>query len=531
MAKERLATELFAARPRSANVSLLRSPSLPMHLSQHEPRSRLRQLVDRLVSPSSHRQAKLLEELTEVLSNSRDELGLTGRVREVLESILEVEHVQIFARRQERFRLLAPAAEAELIPSHFAFPRAAESWREPFSCQADNLSEDERSWLAEREAQWLVAACCQGSKRPLALLLIGRRVDGEHELKHRQAVATFAVRFADSLELLFARRRLRMQEAYGSGTWLKECTACGGCFDSDMFFCPQDDRPLEPTVLIDRQVAGRYLLEQHLGKGGMGAVYRAKDQLNDSVVAVKLLTGGDRVAHGRFANEAKAGQRLQHPHITRVLDSGTLKPQGAFMVMEFVSGDTLRQLLDTEGALHPKRVARIFGQIIAAVQYAHEQGVIHRDLKPDNLMIEHSGGEELAKVLDFGLAKLRAGSSGTHGALTAVGMVIGTLSYMSPEQLAAEKVDHQTDQFAVGAMIAEALTGSLPFQANTLGEMLQAVMTRPFRMQVTNAAQAQVAEIIGRALAKPPAERYPDIAGFGQLLLPALEVCPPFPRD
>ncbi|MEO1087405.1 MAG: serine/threonine-protein kinase, partial [Acidobacteriota bacterium] len=283
------------------------------------------------------------------------------------------------------------------------------------------------------------------------------------------------------------------------------------------------------TILIDRVVDGRYALERNLGQGGMGLVYIARDRQGEGTVAVKLLTGGDDVAQGRFAREAKAGRVLRHPNIVQVLDSGELRG-GAYMAMEYVQGRTLREVLDVECPIDPPRVARWFEQILDAVGFAHFQGVIHRDLKPDNIMMINIDGEETPKILDFGLAKIRdAGSSGQLN-LTAAGMVIGTLSYMSPEQLAADPVDHRTDIFALGVMVCEALTGRPPFWSSNLGQMLRAVASTPFRLEVETLQQARVTDVLGRALAKKPANRYPDTESFRRDLIPALEASGTFPR-
>jgi serine/threonine-protein kinase len=162
------------------------------------------------------------------------------------------------------------------------------------------------------------------------------------------------------------------------------------------------------------------------------------------------------------------------------------------------------------------------------VAAAHKVGVIHRDLKPENIMlVEGKATAGGAKILDFGLAKMRESGSGPN-TLTAAGMVIGTLAYMSPEQLQAETVDHRTDLYTLAILAAEALTGKLPFHAENLGEMLRAVAEEPFRMDVDCAEQAAVADILVRALEKSPEARYPDVDSFRRALIPALRRCPPF---
>jgi serine/threonine-protein kinase len=238
------------------------------------------------------------------------------------------------------------------------------------------------------------------------------------------------------------------------------------------------------------------------------------------------------VALGRFSNEARAGRKVRHPSVVEVMDSGEVGRYGAFLVMEFVDGVTLRQALKEQHAFAPAEFAKWFDGVLAGVGAAHKVGVIHRDLKPENIMLEDADDQTeivRAKILDFGLAKMRETGSGPN-TLTAAGMVIGTLAYMSPEQLQAETADHRTDLYTLAIIAAEALTGNLPFHAENLGEMLRAVADEPFRMDVDCAEQATVADILVRALEKSPEARYPDVDSFRRALIPALRHCPPFYR-
>lgn len=510
-------------------------PEHPPGSAPTAPRGRLGSLLHRLFFRDEHHRELLLLDLIDDLSRCRDENELAHDVGLGLLQALAPSTLHLFCRRGERFRLIYSSSEPidrkTLMPIESKIPAAAATWHEPNAARTlADLPTDDRAWLRSWNAEWVVALQHPPRSKHgvVGLLLLGDRPDG-YSTVLRDLLQTLADRTAHSYVTLVERQSRLLLAEQGAGRWLKECPECRLCFDSDVFYCPHDDSILEPTILIDRVLHGRYALERNLGKGGMGLVYAARDEQTGKRVAVKLLTSGDRVAQGRFSREAKAGKVLKHPNIVQVLDSGELQGS-AFMVMEYVEGSTLRQVMEEACPVAPPRVARWFDQILSGVALAHELGVIHRDLKPDNVMMVGVGSEqETPKILDFGLAKLRDGATSGQYQLTAAGMVIGTLSYMSPEQLAAEPIDHRTDIFAIGIMVCEALTGRPPFWSENLGQMLRAVASAPFRLDVETVAQARVTDVLGRALAKSPQDRYADAESFRRDLIPALEQCETFP--
>lgn len=493
-------------------------------------RGRIRGLLQRLFFPDEVEKEQLMLDLFEDLQRCDSTFKLCRELGDGLWSSLQPSRMHIFARHSQRLWLRwssdHPLEPKTLLPKGFHLPEVAREWPEPKALEGlPSLATEERQWLRQWGTRWLVPIGRPGTGRDLiGLLLIGDRPDGLPEIQ-RDLLMGLAGRMAERHAALTAQLVQRLKADQGQGQWLKECPECRRCFGRELFFCPEDDSTLEPTILSERLVDGRYLLERKLGRGGMGAVYLATDQRHDRQVALKVLTGGDTVAMRRFANESLVGRTIDHPSVTEVLDSGTFGRQGAYMVMEYVPGQTLRLIYDQNAPIAPAKLAAWFDQALRGVQRAHTMGIVHRDLKPDNVMITD---DDRVKLLDFGLAKLRGNS---HHALTAAGMVIGTLSYMSPEQLAADEIDHRTDIFALGVMVSEGLTGRLPFYAENLGKMMQAVATQPYRLEVANAAQAAVADILGKALAKNPAERYADADAFRLALIPALQACPPFTKD
>jgi serine/threonine-protein kinase len=275
---------------------------------------------------------------------------------------------------------------------------------------------------------------------------------------------------------------------------------------------------LVPTV--PRVVDKKYRLEQLLGRGGMGAVYRARDMRLDRLVAVKVVRAellSDLEARRRFRREAQIVARLQHPSIVAIFDYGTLPDGGAFLVMELVRGEDLRRVLMREGRLDPVRAARILTSVCSAIEAAHREGVLHRDLKPENILLP--GGETEAKVLDFGVAKLitderpRERLEGTPSSdattvITAAGMIVGTPAYMAPEQFHGTDVDARTDVFSLGVIAYEMLSGELPFGRGSLADVVlaQARGIPPFQTgEVSSAIERAVRSALDADADRRPA--------------------------
>ncbi|HKF54228.1 MAG TPA: serine/threonine-protein kinase, partial [Blastocatellia bacterium] len=226
----------------------------------------------------------------------------------------------------------------------------------------------------------------------------------------------------------------------------------------------------------------------------------------------------------RFEREARASAKLSHPNIVAVFDYGrTSLAEGAFLVMELVPGGTLRSELVAAAALPSPVVADWFDQVLDGVNAAHGAGVIHRDLKPENILIIKSDhNRALIKVLDFGLAKLKLHDTAHSGSLTAPGVIMGTINYMSPEQLAGDEVDERSDIFALGVIIVEALTGSRPFAGATLLELQNAILRRSFNLEGTSPEVVRLDKVLQRCLAKDPRQRYSTVGEVQKDLIPAI---------
>ncbi len=239
---------------------------------------------------------------------------------------------------------------------------------------------------------------------------------------------------------------------------------------------PMDHMRLEPGTVL----AEKYRLESVLGTGGMGTVYRAEHLALKAPVAIKVIDRevavGD-VAFTRFMREAQAAASLRSPHVVQILDYGT-EGERPFMVMEMLEGESLADRLDREERLSPEETFRVISHVAKAVAKAHEADIIHRDLKPDNVFLVHNEGDEIAKVLDFGVAKVEATALDGSGH-TRTGSLLGTPYYMSPEQAQGNKdIDARSDLWALGVIAFECLTGRRPFSSDGLGDLVLQICIR-----------------------------------------------------
>ena len=255
---------------------------------------------------------------------------------------------------------------------------------------------------------------------------------------------------------------------------------------------------------------GKYSIVEVLGKGAMGVVYKAFDPHIRRTVALKVIRKeliDDDQTQGlvaRFKNEAQAAGRLSHPGIVSVYEYGE-DEEVAYIAMEYVQGKGLREYFHRGTRFGLGDVVSIMNQLLEALAYAHEEGVIHRDIKPQNIVVEANG---FLKVMDFGIARLANPPRGKG--LTEAGMAVGTPDYMSPEQLAGKELDPRSDLYSTGVVLFECLTGQLPFEADTPWSLIaKHIEEDPPSARSMNAEVPEtVAQVVLRAMAKEPAQRY-----------------------
>jgi eukaryotic-like serine/threonine-protein kinase len=309
------------------------------------------------------------------------------------------------------------------------------------------------------------------------------------------------------------------------------CSRCGFVPDSErpLNFCPECGQELrEPTpplpesagtaIWSGQVIAERYRLLELLGEGGMGTVFKAEHIRMGKTLALKLLRGAfaeDPDAVARFRAEAQIVSRLSHPHTIAVFDFGEIGDHGFYLAMEYVPGRDLARLLEESGPIGERRALGIAEQVLGSLAEAHAVGVVHRDVKPGNVMLSEQCEGDFVKLLDFGIAKLRA----VPGSLGAAGAILGTPSYLAPEQALGAEVDGRADLYAVGALLYELVAGQPPFKGTAATVRAAHIHLAPPPLADLAPVSAGFVEAVHRALAKRPEERFPSAHAMRDALL------------
>jgi serine/threonine-protein kinase len=284
----------------------------------------------------------------------------------------------------------------------------------------------------------------------------------------------------------------------------------------------------EKTPVIGLVLAGRYRLEEKLGEGGMGTVWRAEHLVLCAPVAVKVLdrdVTNDEEAHDRFIREARAAAALRSPHVVQILDYG-IDGGVPYIVMELLEGETLQQRLSRAGKLGAVETARILTQVARAVARAHEAGIIHRDLKPENVFLVRNEDDVVAKVLDFGVAKVEKAQLGPKGTRTRTGSLLGTPFYMSPEQAQGNKaIDPRSDLWSLGVIGFECITGKRPFESDGLGDLVLQICVRDMPVPSALApVPPKFDDWFRRACARDPEQRFQNARELADALREAVGI-------
>jgi serine/threonine-protein kinase len=291
------------------------------------------------------------------------------------------------------------------------------------------------------------------------------------------------------------------------GTWNRasapRCARCAVALPEPAA-APVLDPPDEELTLLRRATGNRYVVERRLGSGGMAHVFRARHTALAAPLAIKVLhrhLARDPEMRERFRREAEAAARLQHPHVCSIVDYGSSGDM-EYLVMPYLGGGSLADEMISRRTLPPERTAAVAAQVATALDYAHRRGVVHRDVKPDNVLFDDEGH---AVLTDFGIATARF-----HARLTATGRAMGTPHYMSPEQAMGRLVDGRSDLYAVGVLLYEMLAGEPPFDGpDSYAVGYKHVHEAPVPLEVqAPGVPAPLAAITMRCLAKSPAERY-----------------------
>lgn len=282
-----------------------------------------------------------------------------------------------------------------------------------------------------------------------------------------------------------------------------------------------------PVLQIDEVVAERYKVLKLLGHGGMGSVYKVEHVIFRQLFALKTLSGQNypEVAIRRFQKEAQAAMKLNHTNLVRAHDFGILPSHHPFYIMDLIEGENLSEYSKRVGIISFEEILRIFIPVCFALAYAHSEGIVHRDIKPGNIMLDKSGGltdSYIPKVVDFGIAKLTDSESGESVNLTRTGEIFGTPLYMSPEQCLGTKIDHRTDIYSLGCVIYEVLTGAPPFHGESaLNLMLKHQTEKPASLKEGSMGREfpeALEKIVARTLEKDPDRRYQNFLDLAEAL-------------
>ena len=327
---------------------------------------------------------------------------------------------------------------------------------------------------------------------------------------------------------------------------MKACPTCKTEYAGGEVFCPVDgSRLLTPSVmipapkdgsdpLVGRVLSERYKILRRVGEGGMGIVYEAMHVVIEKHVALKVLrddfSSRPEVVE-RFRQEAKSASRIGHENIVDISDFGETPNGQSYFVMEMLDGEDLADILAREHTLAPKRAVKIIMQCCRALGAAHSKGIVHRDMKPENIfLVSREGVDDFVKIVDFGIAKMS--DIETQGApgrkLTKTGMIFGTPEYMSPEQAAGKPLDHRVDVYALGVILYEMICGRVPFVGDTfMGVLTQHMFEQPPPLRSVNPSvrvPAELEEVIFHTLAKDPAQRYESTDELARALQNAMDL-------
>lgn len=314
---------------------------------------------------------------------------------------------------------------------------------------------------------------------------------------------------------------------------MKECPKCRRCYPDETEHCPQDGEPTAPTLVGEPTLDARYLLERRLGQGGMGVVFQARHIFLKTSHAIKVilpdLVGNDPMLTTRFRQEALAAAAIRHQNIIAVTDFGVVRGTMPFLVMEFVRGHSLQEIMANEGAMPPQRAWEFITAIAAGVGAAHRQNIVHRDLKPLNIMVQDDVPiAEGVKILDFGLAKIKSGELLGSFIQAQTSGLMGSPFYMAPEQWSDDEPDARADIYSLGVILYQMLCGEVPFKGSSIPSIMKKHLTLPppsFQSMGVSVAPA-IEAVVRHALEKELDARIDSIETFLKELHAAINSTP-----
>jgi len=478
--------------------------------------------LDRRFFRERYNAQQLLRQTAEELRASRSLEDAAPRIVARIEAALHPEFCALMVREPNQPTYICHAsapvgmalpglvADSKLMAAFRVFGKPLQISLSESGWLKQQLPRADTEFLRQARIELLVPVSLSATGRE-ALLALGQK---KSEEPYSGEDEELLLAIANSLALLLERPAITPASA-----GLEECPRCGRCYDGGAGKCTQDASQLTASSLL-RLLAGRYRLDRRLGRGGMGTVYSALDTSLERQVALKLIREdlvSSAEAAERFRREAKAAAAITHPNLVTLFDFAVDTEHRAFLVMELLSGVSLRQKLEKQGRLPADCVLEILRGVCAGVAVAHQRGLIHRDLKPENIFLADNAGGEVAKILDFGLAKfVGAGESMAQvTADTVTGVLLGTPLYASPEQLKGEAVTSRWDLWALAIITYEMVSGAHPFgNPSSVAALHHAILSGRFRPLDAHLPQAPVEwqEFFSRSLGAD-ATRRPASAG------------------
>jgi len=497
-------------------------------LAAHFQRKNWMDALDRRFFREHYDAQRLLREVAQEVLVARMFESVGPRVVARIEEALHPEFVALLVRepRSTAFHCLAaaPAGQAppplgadskliglvRLLGKPLEVPHSESGWLQ------QQLPHEETDFLRRARIDLIIPISLQPARSEVLLVLGVKRSEEPYSREDQDLLLAVASSLAILLDKPSAAPA-PVGDLHDSA--FEECSQCGAVFDSGTGRCAQEGALLART-LLPRTLAGRYHLEKRLGRGGMGTVYEASDTALERRVAVKvirddLIASSDAVE--RFRREAKAAASFAHPNVVTVHDFGVAAGTRAFLVMELLSGSSLRDELRREKRLPAARTLSILRGVCAAVDAAHHRSLVHRDLKPENIFLSRHDRDEIPKVLDFGVAKfLPAETQATRDADTGAGQLVGTFRYMSPEQLNAQPVEPSWDLWSLSVVAYEMLTGAFPFAGESSLDLHRAMLAGNFTPLSTYLPSAPPSwqEFFTRALAVDSSLRPSSASAF-----------------
>jgi eukaryotic-like serine/threonine-protein kinase len=519
-------------------------------------RDQAQRWLDRRFFRAEYDAREILVSLANRVPYENDPAKLVSMVMTEVDNALQPESIAVLAGEDRQLEVVsAVRATIEPLPRDSGLATLLRWSDEPLEVFLDDerspaarLPAADRAWVHAAGMSLLVPILAgTGENRSLiGLVALGnKRSEEPYTTEDRRLLSGIAAQMSLALDLSRLRRRLstggRVAMASPSieatsptstptisfdAASVVMCPACHRCFDPGAVRgadgharCPHDDNPLQPVLGVPVVVDGKYRIEALVGRGGMGAVFRARDLRLERDVAIKTVSAelvADSVSRTRFQREAQIVARLQHPAIVMVFDFGSLPQGSAFLVMEFVPGEDLRQLLTREKTLPIGRTIDLIAGVAAGVEAAHRAGVLHRDLKPENILLPASGAGP--KVLDFGVAKMTdlASDTGTR-TITHGATIVGTPAYMAPEQLHGEPVDSRAEVYSLAVVTYEAITGRLPFGTGSFIDVGIKQADGSRRIEFAE-LPADLTDLLRDSLSIDREKRPPTVAAFAERL-------------